>query len=282
MSTTVHFIDVGQGNMVLVQCASGTNFVVDCNITEDNKDRVLGYVAGQIGSGSRLHAFICTHRDADHMKGVRTLHNQFPIREVYDSGYPGTSTDTDEYKAYMQLRRDVGHRIIEKQKYNDYGRTRLRYLSAQDDRLPNNANDQGLVIKVEERDANMSRVLGSTILTGDGSSAVWRDGIMKDYPIGDLSCNVLMAAHHGSSDFFDHPDKRYYYAAHIRAMKPALTVISVGKDNSYGHPDPNAVKRYTEHSRGLTNGDKIYRTDRQHTVKMTLPNEGGCSLATNQ
>ena len=68
MTTTVHFIDVAQGNMVLVQCASGTNFVVDCNITEENKDRILGYVADQIGSARQLHAFICTHRDADHMR----------------------------------------------------------------------------------------------------------------------------------------------------------------------------------------------------------------------
>ena len=166
MTTTVHFMDVGQGNMVLDQCASGTNFVVDCNITEENKDSVLGYVAEQIGSSRQLHAFICTHRDADHMRGVRTLHNRFPIQEVWDSGYPGTSTDTDEYNAYMRLRNDVGSRIIEKQTKYDYGRTRLRFLSAKDDRLPNNANDQGLVLKVEQRNPDMSRVMASTILTG--------------------------------------------------------------------------------------------------------------------
>ena len=36
MATTVHFINVGLGNMVLVECANGASFVVDCNITEDN------------------------------------------------------------------------------------------------------------------------------------------------------------------------------------------------------------------------------------------------------
>ena len=282
MATTVHFIDVGQGNMVLVQCADGTNFMVDCNITQNNQTRVLNYVANQIGQRGQLRAFICTHRDLDHMSGVRTLHSRFPIGGVWDAGYPGTSTDTDEYKAYMQLRRDVGHEVVKKQTRDDCGRTRLRYLSAQDDRLPKNANDQGLVIKVEERNSDMSSVLGSTILPGDGSSAVWRDGIKKDYSDKDLACNVLMAAHHGSSDFFDSPQEGRYYAAHITAIAPALTVISVGKDNPHGHPDPDAVRWYTKHSRGLNNGDKIYRTDRQHTVKLTLKNEGGCSLVTNQ
>ena len=280
MSTTVHFIDVRQGNMVLVQCASGTNFVVDCNITEDNKDRVLGYIAGQIGSGSRLHAFICTHRDADHMKGVRTLHNQFPIREVYDSGHLGTSTDTDEYKAYMQLRRDVGHRIIEKQKYNDYGRTRFRYLSAKDDRLSGNANVQGIVLKVAQRNPDMSRVLGSTILTGDGSCAVWKGGIMKDYAPSQLSCNILMAAHHGSLDFFDDPSNNRYMK-HMEAMKPAMTIVSVGPNN-YGHPDPTALRLYRENSSGSNQGNKVYRTDQQHTMKLTLKSGGGCDIATNQ
>ena len=159
MATTIHFIDVGQGNMVLVQCSSGTNFVVDCNITDANKDRVLNYVAKQIGDKGKLHAFICTHRDADHMRGVRDLHNRFPIREVWDSGYPGTATDTDEYKAYMRLRRELKAYEIRKGFQIDFGRTRMIFLSTKDNRLPDNANDQGLVLKVEERNADMSRVL---------------------------------------------------------------------------------------------------------------------------
>ena len=121
MATTIHFIDVGQGNMVLVQCADGTNFVVDCNITDANDCRVLNYIAKQIGLGTRLRAFICTHRDSDHMTGVRDLHRVFPIQEIWDAGYPGTTTDSEEYKAYMQLRRDVGSREIEKMTYNDFG-----------------------------------------------------------------------------------------------------------------------------------------------------------------
>ena len=189
MSTIVHFIDVGQGNMVLVECANGVNFVVDCNITEDNKDRVLKYVADQIGEQGRLRAFVCTHRDADHMRGVRSLHDRFPIQEVWDSNYPGTTTDSDEYKAYMRLRRSVGVYVVEKQKYRSFGRTRLRFLSARDSRLPGDANDQGIVLKVEQRNADGSAVRSSTILTGDGSFATWKDGILEDYPAQDLSSN---------------------------------------------------------------------------------------------
>ena len=277
MTTTVHFIDVGQGNMVLVQCADGTNFMVDCNITEANETRVLNYVANQIGQKGQLQAFICTHRDADHMRNVRKLHNRFRILSVWDSGYPGTSTNTDEYKEYMKLRNDVGHRVLEKQTYKDYGRTRLRYLSGKDDRLPKNANDQGLVIKVEQRNADMSRVLGSTILTGDGGYAVWKDGIMKDYDSSEVSCDILMAAHHGSLDFFDDPNSRYYYEAHVKAISPDMTIVSVGK-NSYGHPDPTALRLYEKHSSGSKQKNKLLRTDKRGTMKLNLKPEGSWQI----
>ena len=205
MSTVVHFIDVGQGNMVLVQCDNGANFVVDCNLTEANHVRVLNYVARQIGQAGRIGAFICTHRDADHMRGIRALHGRFPIGAIWDSDYPGTSTDTDEYRAYMQLRRDVGAYVIKGRTEGYYGRTRLRFLSAQDYRLPNNANDQGIVLKVEQVTAGMPVVQSSTILPGDSNCATWKNGILNDYMAQYLQCDILMAAHHGSLDFFQDP-----------------------------------------------------------------------------
>ena len=262
--------------MVLVQCADGTNFMVDCNITQDNQNRVLNYVAGQIGQRGRLGAFICTHRDADHMRGVRTLHNRFPIQSIWDSGYSGTSTDTDEYKSYMQLRRETGSKIIEKQTRYDYGRTRLRFLSAKDSRLPDNANDQGIVVKVEERNSDRSRVLGSTLLTGDGSCMVWKNGIMKDYTSSDVSSDILMAAHHGSLDFFDDPNDNRY-EAHTRAIGAAMTIVSVGPNN-YGHPDAAALRLYEKHSRGSNKGNKVLRTDRRGTMKLTLKPGGGWNI----
>ena len=267
--------------MVLVQCADGTNFMVDCNITQDNKNRVLNYVANQIGRGGRLRAFICTHRDADHMRGVRTLHNQFPIGSVWDSGYPGTTTDSDEYREYMRLRRDVGNRTIEKKTRDDCGYTRLRYMSARDSRLPSDANDQGIVIKIEELNGARTRSIGSTLLPGDSSYATWKDGILKDYAASDVSCDILMAAHHGSLDFFDDPNSRYYYEDHIKAIKPAMVVVSVG-NNNYGHPDSKALELYRKHATGSQQGNKIYRSDQQHTMKLVLKSEGDWSLSPNQ
>ena len=108
MATIIHFVDVGQGNMVLIETDDGRKLVFDCNVKEDNEARVLNYIAEQIGEGNALHAFICSHRDADHVRGVKKLHARFPIQEVWDSDYPGTTTDSAEYREYMELRRRVG------------------------------------------------------------------------------------------------------------------------------------------------------------------------------
>ena len=142
-------------------------------------------------------------------------------------------------------------------------------MSAQDARLPANANEQGIVLKVEHRRSTGGTVQSSTMLTGDGSCITWRDGILKDYRTSDLSCDILMAGHHGSLDFFDDPNSRYYYTDHIKAMSPTMTIVSVGS-NSYGHPDPTALRLYREHSSGSSSGEKVWRTDQKHTMKLTL------------
>lgn len=78
-----------------------------------------------------------------------------------------------------------------------------------------------------------------------------------------------MAAHRGARDFFwDSVGQRY--TQHIAAMSPAVTVISVGKENPYGHPDDGVVHLYRQYSSGLTNGRNVLRTDNDVTIKVTM------------
>ena len=282
MSTIVHFIDVGQGNMSLIEAANGNNFVVDCNITDENEDSVLRYVAKQIGWHSRLAAFICSHRDADHIRGITTLNEYFPIRKIWDSGHPGTSIDSPEYRQYMQLRRTVGAVVKEKQKRQDNGRTRFRFLSARDERLPKNANAQGIVLKVEQRSANDVSREGSVMLTGDSDAETWRYAVKEDYNNSELLCDILLAGHHGSITFFDDPqDEKHYYVDHVKAMDPAMTIVSVG-DNPHGHPNSKAIELYEKYSGGSNKGNKVYRTDQDGNMKLILKDGGGWNLTTKQ
>lgn len=281
LPTIIHFIDVGQGNMVLIQASDGSSFVFDCNITADNEKPVLNYVTKQIGNGTSLRAFICSHRDADHIRGVKKLHARFPIQSIWDSDHVGTTTTTPEYLNYMDLRRKVGCKVIKKQTYFDCGRTRLRMLSARDTRLEKNANAQGIVIKVEQRDASMSVTKGSAMLPADSDAETWRYAILKDYGKGDVSSDILMAGHHGSNSFFDDPNDRYYYTGHVQAINPAMTVVSVGP-NVHGHPKPEAMKFYEKYSTGSKQGNKVFRTDKKGSMKLTLHADGGWNLSTER
>lgn len=268
MDTVVHFIDVGQGNMVLIEASNGRYYICDCNVTNDNENRVLNYLGNVIGWKTSISAFICTHRDADHMRGIKKIHNYFPIQSIWDSGHPGTTTNSSEYADYMDLRRRVGSEEKKKLTRQDLGMTRLRYLSAKDERLEKNANAQGLVIKVEHW--NSSGIGSSIILTGDCDAETWKHGILKDYSSSDVSTSILMAGHHGSITFFDDPaDTQYYYEDHMRAIKPAMTIVSVG-DNSHGHPDKKALELYEKHSTGSKQGNKVFTTQDKGTIKLTL------------
>jgi beta-lactamase superfamily II metal-dependent hydrolase len=281
VATEIHFVDVGQGNMVLIKTDDGNRFVFDCNITQDNEIRVLAYVAKVFGKQNSIKAFICSHRDADHMRGVKKLHAQNPISKIWDSGYPGTTTDSTEYREYMQLRRAVGERVIKRLKREDYGKTRLRFMSDADERLPMNANAQGIVIKVEQRSQADDRCLGSAMLPGDSDAETWGDGILKDYATTDVQSSILMAAHHGSNSFFDIPNDQYWYTAHLQAIRPAMVIVSVGP-NTHGHPKKEALVFYEQHATGADNGHKVARTDEKGTMKLTLKTEGGWQLQYNQ
>jgi competence protein ComEC len=282
MATIVHFIDVGQGDMTLIELSDNQYFVVDCNITQERQNEILQYVANAIGWGTPISKFVCTHRDADHMRGVKILNKYFPIQGIWDSGFKGTTTDSSEYQEYMALRRKVGCVEVERLKYYDYGRTRLRIFSAADERLAGNANAQGIVLKVEHRSVDRQKILASTIITGDSDAATWRYAICKDYNNADLNTSILQAGHHGSISFFDDPaDTKNYYIAHMLAMKPAMSIISVGK-NSHGHPDPKALEMYENYSSGSSQGNKVFRTDKKGSMKLVLNDDGGWSLTSQR
>jgi beta-lactamase superfamily II metal-dependent hydrolase len=112
------------------------------------------------------------------------------------------------------------------------------------------------------------------LITGDCDAETWRYAIMEDYSTSDVKTTILMAAHHGSISFFDDPaDTENYYNDHILAIKPAMTIISVG-NNQHGHPDKKALELYGKYSSGSTQGNKVFTTQEKGTMKLTLKNDG--------
>lgn len=277
MSTTLHFIDVDQGNMTLIKADDGTNILYDCNVTNDNENRVLNYLGKVLGWDAKIDIFVNSHRDADHMRGVKKIHEYFPIKKVWDSGVTGNTPNSPEYIHYMDLRRRVGFITIKRRKKWSFGKTLLRVMNSENNDLPDDPNAQSIVIKVQHRDPHGNN-LASSLLSGDTNAATWRYSILGFYDESDLSSNILLASHHGSISFFDDPkDEKHYYTEHIEYISPAMTIVSVG-NNPHGHPDPKAMELYEDYSKGSDKGNKTKRTDLHGNIKLLLKDGGGWSL----
>jgi len=120
---------------------------------------------------------------------------------------------------------------------------------APDSSIP--AMDNGVVLRLSDGKI-------SFLLTSDISQESERDLIMRR---ADLASTVLKVAHHGSNYSSS--------AAFLAVADPQLAVISVGKDNTFGHPGPETIGRLMD-TVGL---DKIYRTDKNGTVECITDGE---------
>lgn len=281
MPTDFHFINVGQGNMTLMRLDDGKKVLYDCNVTNDNERDVLTYMAGVIGWDSEIDIFINSHRDADHMRGIKKVHEFFPIQKVWDSGVTGNTTNSPEYLDYMDLRRRVGFVEVEALKKWTYGRSVLRVMNSKNEDLKNEPNAQSLVVKVQHTDLE-GKYISGVMLPGDTDAEVWKYSISKKYSPSDFNSDILLASHHGSISFFDDPkDEKNYYTSHLNYIKPAMTIVSVG-NNSHGHPDQKAMTFYEKKSTGSNKGNKIKRTDQHGNIKLTLKDEGGWLLSDKQ
>jgi len=270
-----HFIDVGQGNMVLLQLDNSQTMLYDCHVTDENGDRVLAYLRGVLPR-RRIDIFVNSHREADHMRGIRRIHAAFPIAAMWDGGVPGGDTQSSEYRAYMDLRRTLPCTTVRRRQHAWYGVTRVRILNGECDELPDDPNSQSIVLKIENWHGG--RVVNSLILTGDSDARTWKDSIMPEYGT-EVGCTILAGGHHGAEDFVRDPSGNLYIS-HLAAMRPRVTVIPVG-DNGYGHPTPFAMLFYELFSTGADRvwgsaraHQKILRTDLHGTLRLQFDNDG--------
>ncbi len=96
------------------------------------------------------------------------------------------------------------------------------------------------------------------LLTGDiGREAELK--LITERLVSDVT--VLKAGHHGSNTSST-PE-------FLNVVRPQATVISVGTDNQYGHPDEEVIERLT----GMTGDDRVYRTDEDGSIEFVTDGE---------
>ncbi|MFS0577285.1 MBL fold metallo-hydrolase [Sporosarcina sp. 179-K 3D1 HS] len=235
----VHFIDVGQGDAILIQAPGGKNMLVDGG-PKSAGDKVVQFLKSK--GVKRLDYVVATHPDADHIGGLIAVLNAFPVTNFIDSGQVHT---TQTYYEMLQLidKKDIKFTVPkELDKLTLDPQMIIRVLHADENAQDN--NDASIVLKV-----TYNKV--SFLLMADASTEI-EDEIRARY---DVTATVLKNGHHGSNTSSS--------AAFISNVKPSVAILSYGKNNSYGHPDLAVESRLNKV------GAKTYKTPLDCDITVT-------------
>lgn len=234
----VHFIDVGQADAALVLC-NGQSMLIDGGNAADS-DLIYAYLKKL--KINHLDYMVCTHAHEDHVGGLAGALN-YASADI--ALCPVTSYDSKAFRSFVTYleKQNVSITVPAAGDSFSLGGASVEILgpihSSAD---PNNIS---IVLRV---------VYGETsfLFTGDAERDEEQDIINAGYT---LDSTVLKVGHHGSDT-----STSYVF---LREIMPKYAVISVGKDNSYGHPTEEVLSR-------LRDADvKVYRTDMQGDVICT-------------
>ncbi|BAF59038.1 predicted hydrolase [Pelotomaculum thermopropionicum SI] len=250
----VHFLDVGQGDSILLQTPGGRNMLIDTGGRKDEfltgtgaGDQVVAPYLRKIGV-NRLDVLVLTHPHEDHCGGAAYLVKNFPVGLAVVSPAEGTAKDAVP-AAYAALIKEMGRRGVPVQAAAAGDVIRLDPDVDIEVLSPGAAaggkgtefNDGSLVLKVIYG-------LHSFILTGDIELESQRELIQRGV---DLAADVMKVPHHGSRSLL--PEL-------VEQVRPGMAVISVGAHNTFGHPAPYALDLLGRA------GARIYRTDQDGAV----------------
>ena len=218
---TVHFIDVGQADSILLEC-DGEFLLIDGGNREDG-DLVVTYLEQQ--GVQELKAVVCTHAHEDHVGGLPSVLAVYPTKAVYAPTNTYASRIFDKFLYYTD-QQGLEITIPRAGDVLTLGQTELTVLGPVKSYA--DANNTSIVLKAVYGDT-------SFLFTGDMEKEAEND--MLDYweLAVDWHADVLKVGHHGSDT-----SSGYRF---LNEVMPTYGVISVGDQNDYGHPHREPMER---------------------------------------
>lgn len=241
-SWRIHFIDVGQGDAILIQ-GEGKNILIDGGRTADAHNYLIGLEI------DTLHWVIATHAHADHIGGLVHIFRHYPVLKVMDNGMSHTS---QLYRTYRFLIDSIQAPYIKG--YNGFAH------SFSDDFVMNVLHPDTLTTYSVN---NASLVMGfqmgliRALLTGDVESVGEMAILQRN---ADVESHILKVSHHGS--------KTSSRTEFISEVNPKFSIISCAPDNSYGFPHSETMLTLNNHK------SKILRTDIHGNILAVISGEG--------
>lgn len=229
----IHFIDVGQAESILIE-SNKEYSLVDAGEYDDGTKLVNYFHSLGINSFKYV---IGTHAHEDHIGGMPEIINNFYVEHFY---MPDAVTTTRTFEDLLDAlkKKKISFETPKIDSTFMMNNTKFTVLYIGKDTV--DLNNTSIVLKVEYKNT-------SYLLMSDAPSTIEREILEKD-----LKSDVLKVGHHGSQYSTS--------AVFLKKVNPSLAVISVGKNNTYGHPKNITLKKLDKLN------VKTYRTDLDGTI----------------
>ncbi len=239
------FCDVGQGDAILLTTPKGSQVLIDGG----PNNKVLSCLGRKMPFWDReIELVVLTHPQADHLTGLIEVLRRYQVGAILTTK---ATNDTPEFQVWQQKisQKEAIMRFVKKGDLIDLGSGANALVEWPIDGefpfgQPSDLNASSVILKVQ---------FGQfcALLTGDAPAEVF-ETISQTEQI--TFCPVFKVPHHGSRNSLS--------ANFWRNIAPKLAIISVGKDNRYGHPHSEVINFLTTH------GARILRTDREGNIEI--------------
>lgn len=234
-SVVVRYLDVGQADSILVQ-SEGINMLIDAGTNSSGQTVVKDLE--DLGV-TKIDYLIGTHPHEDHIGGMDDVIKNFDIGIIY---MPKIQTNTKTFEDVLDAVSEKGLKITSPKKGDEFevGGARCEIMT---DGIEDtsNLNLSSIVIR-------MTYGTQSFLFMGDAEK---ENEETRQWP----QTTVLKVGHHGSSTSSS--------TQFLNEVQPQISIISVGKDNKYGHPTKTTINKLEKIK------TKIYRTDESGTITIT-------------
>ncbi len=238
----VNFFDVGQGDSVFIKTAEGWQILIDGGPDKTILEKLNQEMAFY---DRAIDLVVLTHPDSDHLTGLISVLENYQIGHIITGGFEKKTAAYEKWRALISEKKipftlaQAGQKII----FQDNLYLEILW--------PDQKKIGSLARKANNASVVGRLIYGQTefLLTGDIERKIENYLVKENHS---LASDVLKVPHHGS--------KTSSGISFIQAADPSLVIISAGKDNRYGHPDEEVLKRYQ--------GRIILRTDRLGDIEI--------------
>lgn len=254
-SMEVHYINVGQGDSILIR-VNNKVLLIDSG-PKNSRNKLINYLNSL--NIKNIDYLVATHPHEDHIGNMFTIINNYEVNKFYS---PKVTTNTKTFEKMISALKNNNLKINildnTTSSINLGENTNIKIYYPTEDSNDDNLNNYSPIIKI---------TFGKTsfLFTGDAEEYVEKQVVNSGY---NLSSNVLKLGHHGSSsstckEFLD-------------AVNPNIAIITVGIDNEYGHPHNEVLDLLKSYK------IKTYRTDYDGSIVLVSDGKNILKKATKR